>query len=812
MVSRSKVTTYKLEVDTGNGKIKIDGLTKGFRKAHTAFAALEKQMSSSNSKFGRTEAYISKQISVLTQLRSSTAGTTEEWKKQTLVIDKLQAELRELQGVQSQTTASQNKLNKSQGQMIDKTGLAGATVVELGRTISDSNYGIRGMANNLSQLSTLFITLTVTAGGFANGLKALWTALAGPLGIIIVIQTLVTLMERAAMTAEKAGNAMDSIAESTGSAAVKLKVLKDVFEDVNISLDKKKKALEDVNREYEDLNLSVGENNRLTSESITRMDLKIKALERMAEAAAIMSVIEEELAKIAKAKASEADQGIMDDMKAAGRMLGQSAGGKKHAEHLADIAREEVEETVSKSQKMIDKLLKQFKDKGLFDYVFGSEDDTKGAGGRRIKLFKQQMLNLAELAERFRKESEKSDFLTREEQIKRETKYNEEELRLKVESYIEDRRQKFLHYAEEINASKHNDETKRKLIEDAGNKLTEEIEAAGWEQREVQKQIDAKELSEITLLNREKAKEKKKALDEVREIEYKIREVHADTRKIITENEVEFLAEERAILEDKKKDIADELTREQNRADKKVEIEKELQLKLAEINKEIAENEQSAFEAKMEKIQKVMEQITMMMDQAKATSDIYFETQVNKEEAHTATLNNQLQTRLNNETLTEQQRAGIQDQMAANDESLAKKKEELAEKQFKIDQAFRISTALMDTAAAAMKTYTAFAANPVLAAVMAGVSTAFGLAQVAMIASQKFVPSAIGGGKSGASASAPQAASPNFNIVGSSGINQLGETIGGQLARPTRAYVVSSDVSSAQELERNIVTGATIGG
>ena len=43
--------------------------------------------------------------------------------------------------------------------MTTNAGLAGATLTELGRTISDMPYGIRGIANNLSQLSTLFITL-----------------------------------------------------------------------------------------------------------------------------------------------------------------------------------------------------------------------------------------------------------------------------------------------------------------------------------------------------------------------------------------------------------------------------------------------------------------------------------------------------------------------------------------------------------------------------------------------------------------------------------------------------------------------------
>jgi len=40
------------------------------------------------------------------------------------------------------------------------TGGATATVMELGRAISDSNYGIRGMANNVSQLASNFLFMT----------------------------------------------------------------------------------------------------------------------------------------------------------------------------------------------------------------------------------------------------------------------------------------------------------------------------------------------------------------------------------------------------------------------------------------------------------------------------------------------------------------------------------------------------------------------------------------------------------------------------------------------------------------------------
>ena len=56
---------------------------------------------------------------------------------------------------------------------------------------------------------------------------------------------------------------------------------------------------------------------------------------------------------------------------------------------------------------------------------------------------------------------------------------------------------------------------------------------------------------------------------------------------------------------------------------------------------------------------------------------------------------------------------------------------------------------------------------------------------------------------------APQA--PAFNIVGQGVTNQLADVIAGQAGQPTRAYVVSNDVSTAQELDRNIIQGASIG-
>jgi myosin heavy subunit len=78
----------------------------------------------------------------------------------------------------------------------------------------------------------------------------------------------------------------------------------------------------------------------------------------------------------------------------------------------------------------------------------------------------------------------------------------------------------------------------------------------------------------------------------------------------------------------------------------------------------------------------------------------------------------------------------------------------------------------------------------------------------------KTTPSNARGGtnpSTGVSAPTTESVPPAFNIVGASGTNQLADAIGGQTQQPVQAYVVASDVSTAQELDRNIIEGASIG-
>ena len=134
-------------------------------------------------------------------------------------------------------------------------------------------------------------------------------------------------------------------------------------------------------------------------------------------------------------------------------------------------------------------------------------------------------------------------------------------------------------------------------------------------------------------------------------------------------------------------------------------------------------------------------------------------------------------------------------------------------------KAAAIASTLISTYQGAQDSYKSLAGIPVVGPALgiaaAAAAVAGGLQTVKSIQSTK-TPQTAGIGSGGANISspsrpAPPSVPPAFNIVGASGTNQLAEAIGGQAQQPVKAFVVSNDVSTAQELDRNIVEGASIG-
>lgn len=200
--------------------------------------------------------------------------------------------------------------------------------------------------------------------------------------------------------------------------------------------------------------------------------------------------------------------------------------------------------------------------------------------------------------------------------------------------------------------------------------------------------------------------------------------------------------------------------------------------------------------------------------------DAEAERDIAREKNKTTKVNNELRDRLKNENLSAAERERINKRIATNEFNLDKSLDKIREKQFKQQKAFKIAVALADTASMAAKAYLSQLSVPTpdavgRAKVAAKIATAFGLLQVATIARQKYVSgqtSVAGlGGASSSGTGGGEPSAPDFNVVGASQLNQVAAAVAAQREQPIRTYVVASDVSTAQELDRNILSEASIG-
>lgn len=166
---------------TGDGKVKLDQVTGSVQRLTKATKDQEKATKGS-------EAALKQQIRELMAVRAANATTAKSYAAYTKQIDKVQKQLTELQAVQKeaiQTNADQ----------ISSSGLAGATLNEFGRFISDLPFGITAVTNNLSQLANLFVILSAKVNGGTKAFQLLLAQLKGPLGLIIAFQVIIALVQ-----------------------------------------------------------------------------------------------------------------------------------------------------------------------------------------------------------------------------------------------------------------------------------------------------------------------------------------------------------------------------------------------------------------------------------------------------------------------------------------------------------------------------------------------------------------------------------------------------------------------------------------
>ena len=184
---------------------------------------------------------------VVTKLSSMTKGFKDidlSGKSAAKAIQMVDNSLKKVSGKKARneialTKKEFNSLNNSLTGTSKASGSASASVLEMGRTISDSNYGLRGMANNLSQLASNLLYTARAAGGAALGFKAIWSALMGPLGLLLVVQGVIALFEKAAIAQEGVSSASEDLNKVLKDQIAIVKLHEQALMDSNTTLEER---------------------------------------------------------------------------------------------------------------------------------------------------------------------------------------------------------------------------------------------------------------------------------------------------------------------------------------------------------------------------------------------------------------------------------------------------------------------------------------------------------------------------------------------------------------------------------------------
>lgn len=791
---------YKILLEAGNSSkdakklaAEIDKVTNS---ANAAAAANEKmgEAVGKNSEviFGSIN-HLKNQISGLKQQRDAVAVGGQEFTKYNNKIATLESQLKQASAAtdifnksQKEASVQTKELAKLQENQGRSAGLAGAAAFELGRTISDLPFGLVAISNNVSQLGTLFAALVANAGGFSKALKLVKQQLAGPAGILIAFQVVIAAITFFKMVLDRAERSVNALAEAQAAAATNLKALRDAIELQTVSLTQAEEMISRANKEYEGLNLQVKDNLELTTDSKTALDDLILSFEKAAKAKAALTLVEqlyqEQIEKEIFLEKLRTD-GFEGFTAIYQGFLTGLAGGIVMPELGKQLRIDAAEASLRNVNDRIKEVLTTVGTEGLADKIFGPEKDSdKGRAERAFFPFlsDDQLKNLEKNIDNIRnKISSLIDAQIQEQES------------VADEAILESNERKFATHYHRLN------ELKRLQLQ-----RQKEDELAGVRDPAIVNAIEAKYSILFRELNREFKDSFEKGINEIF-VKFKAENVLGTQDKIslldLLDGPEKTEAQKWAKKELKK--VGDAIT-------------KEFQKRVAETPALNGEGDGafdflSTFGISEQRISEIID----VAQQGLATIGDIFASQAERdvtiETNKTNAINDQLKIRLANEQMSADERDKINQQIARNQAQLVIKENAINKKRFDQEKAVNIATAVMNTFAAATGVLKDTKGGTFARiAGMIAVITA-GLANVAMISRQQFQsrampnPRLMGLGES-------ESGGPSFNVVGASSQNQLAQVIAAQNATPIKTFVVSSDVSSAQELERKIIEGASI--
>jgi hypothetical protein len=770
---------YKIEVHGEEGLATIRNMEGQFVKTKVPVENLNLEMSKLNGTMSLTTSEAGRQMAKLNRLRGN-----------------VQINSKEYQSLTKSMRMYQKQLDMSTG----ATGSATSAAMELGRVISDAPYGIRGVANNLSQFASQMAFSAKSTGSLRLAVKDLFTALTGPLGILLVIQAVISAIEKMSMAKKEAKEASEKLNEALKKEVETLEGFDAILKNVNSTVEDRNNAIiaasiksKDFREALKGTNGSLSEQERAIRDVISAKKDQITLDEKLIKLNKLNEQLKDEVRSLDEL--NERLSVLKEERKEELKGVGAERSRAIILSYQTEL--DYLDDTIVKLEDRKD-LMKEITDLYVIprEVIEGSVEWYK----KEISLAKQKRDQISEDNKVYKEQTEIIEKLKKELEAITGVDGGKTKL-LEIEDFDETAKT----YENEL--SKLNEKTELLDAKSEADKLeikkkyhlarldaqhTEHIEK--YEQTAAEYKADLKlYLDQQVLLDKMSQEDANKRLaifdsntkTQIRQSNDSFEILRSITKKSYDNRILDALFAGQKLAGDGKTQAQKDLIDTHRHLKHKAEI----------------------YASYADTVKQVLGSIGDFIGAE-------FERELVTEENRNNEANKILNDRLLNENLSKDQRADIQNQIAQNDEKLRVKKEKIARKQFNVEKAFKIGMALADTASSALKAYGSqiIIGDPtsiVRAAAAAKVATAFGLANVAMIAKSKFQtaapskPANASIGSTGGETS--ERAEPSFNIVGRSGENLLINAIQAQFGKPLKAYVVSRDVTTQQQLDGMIV-------
>ena len=437
---------------------------------------------------------------------------------------------------------STEEVTESLNQMKTTAGLSGAIVTEFGRTVSDLPYGIRGVGNNLSQLGTLFgiFATNVKNSGrtMSDGFKELFGQMKGVIGIMTAFQIVLAAIQSEWFQnwIEGLGSVNSKLREfreelkeltsETEASAIVAREYINVIEDVSASEEERAVAVQELinlvpSLKEEDLEYgnNLDEVRKKVDEYVLSQVSRIE-IDKLVQENSKLLLKQSELQSIAEIddleKRSEAARKFLKEQ---GERTTRSRVTVYGCRHESVIVKEyklgtkellDVFDNYSKEvDKRADPILERIGElrKGLLLESDKVDEESKRKQSR--KTFKEGLLDLTKIRERYEQESKKSEVKTEEELIAQKAEFAKRDLELTLKNFEEKERIRLNDFIEKQKLRKKEKgvdvDAIDKSITEAKRQSSETIKAKRKESKYVIKQIEAVADAEKTLLTRREA-------------------------------------------------------------------------------------------------------------------------------------------------------------------------------------------------------------------------------------------------------------------------------------------------------------------